>query len=100
MNEQAKLERACVWAATGDTYAERAIGEYWFVKIKYERLHKMIIKREAGKLDFTPNCSMEQWMAQAAAMGAYLYQLEIKAEIEGVDLDSFLFVATEGSAKA
>lgn len=68
-------------------YKERAKGEYLLVKDKYDKLHKMIIKREAGKLDFTPNCPMEQWKAQAAAMGAYLYQLEIKAAIEGVDLD-------------
>ena len=47
----------------------------------------MIIKREAGKLDFEPNCPMEQWKSQASAMGKYLYQLEIKAEIEGYSLD-------------
>lgn len=69
-----------------DDYKLRAKGEYLFVKDKYEKLHRMIIKREAGKLDFAPNCPMEQWKAQAAAMGQYLYQLEIKAEIEGVEL--------------
>ncbi len=69
-----------------EDYKERAKGEYWFVKDKYEKLHRMIIKREAGKLDFTPNCPFGQWEAQASAMGQYLYQLEIKAEIEGVDL--------------
>lgn len=68
-------------------YKERSKGEYLFVKDKYNKLHKMIIKREAGKLDFKPNCSMEQWKAQASAMDMYLYQLEIKAEVEGVDLD-------------
>lgn len=68
-----------------DDYKDRAKGEYLFVKDKYEKLHRMIIKREAGKLDFTPNCPMEQWKAQAAAMGAYLYQLEIKAELEGIE---------------
>lgn len=69
-----------------DDYKERAKGEYYFVKDKYEKLHRMIIKREAGKLDFTPNCPMEQWKAQAAAMGQYLYQLEVKAELEDVEL--------------
>lgn len=69
-----------------DDYKERSKGEYWFVKDKYEKLHRMIIKREAGILDFEPNCPMEQWKAQASAMGQYLYQLEIKAAIEGVDL--------------
>lgn len=73
-------------------YKHRAIGEYWFVKDKYEKLHRMIIKREAGTLDFEPKCPMEQWKAQAAAMGAYLYQLEIKAEYEGIDLDDVFAV--------
>lgn len=69
-----------------DDYKDRAKGEYYFVKDKYEKLHRMIIRREAGKLDFKPNCPMEQWKAQAAAMGAYLYQLEVKAEMEGIEL--------------
>lgn len=69
-----------------DDYKDRAKGEYYFVKDKYEKLHRMIIRREAGKLDFKPNCPMEQWKEQAAAMGAYLYQLEVKAEMEGIEL--------------
>ena len=68
-------------------YKVRSIGEYWFVKTRYEKLHSMIVKREAGKLDFTPNCPMEQWKAQAEAMGQYLYQLEVKAAYEDVCLD-------------
>ena len=67
-------------------YRERAKGEYLFVKEKYDKLHMAIIKREAGMLDFKPNCPMEQWKSQAKAMGEYLYQLEVKAAIEGVDL--------------
>ena len=70
-----------------DDYRSRAIGEYYFVKDKYNKLHSMIIKREAGKLDFEPNCPIEQWKSQASAMGQYLYQLEIKAEIEGYSLN-------------
>ena len=69
-----------------DSYKERARGEYYFVKDKYDKLHAMIIKREAGKLDFDPNCPLEEWKAQAAAMRAYLFQLEVKAYMEGVDL--------------
>ena len=70
-----------------DDYKSRAIGEYYFVKDKYDKLHSAIIKREVGKLDFEPRCPMEQWKSQASAMGQYLYQLEIKAEIEGYSLD-------------
>lgn len=72
-------------------YKTRAIGEYWFVKDKYEKLHAMIVKQEAGKLGFEPNCPMEQWKAQARAMGEYLHQLEIKACIEHIDLDSLYY---------
>ena len=71
-------------------YSDRAAGEYWLVKDKYEALHRMIVKREAGTLDFEPNCPMEQWKAQAAVMGEYLHQLELKAEYEGCDLTEFL----------
>lgn len=70
-------------------YKERAKGEYLLVKDKYEKLHEMIVCREAGKLRFEPNCPMEQWKAQAAAMGQYLYQLEVKAKYEGVDLNDY-----------
>ena len=42
-----------------DDYKSRAIGEYYFVKDKYNKLHSMIIKREAGKLDFKPKCPVE-----------------------------------------
>jgi hypothetical protein len=76
-------------------YKSRAKGEYWFVKTKYEKLHRVIIKREAGTLGFEPICPMEQWKAQAAAMGAYLYQLEIKAEYEGIDYDELDFAPGE-----
>lgn len=72
---------------SSENYAARAIGEYLLVKDKYEKLHRIIVKREAGKLDFSPKCTMEQWKAQAAAMGSYLYQLEVKAEMEGYGLD-------------
>ncbi|MDO4809964.1 MAG: hypothetical protein Q4A04_08405 [Eubacteriales bacterium] len=70
-----------------DDYKDRAKGEYFFVKDKYNKLHRMIVKREAGTITFKPNCPIEQWKAQAAAMGEYLHQLEIKAEIEGVELE-------------
>lgn len=74
-----------VWLLSSGSYKDREKGEYWLVKTKYEKLHRMIIKREAGKLDFRPTCPMEQWKAQASAMGKYLYQLEVKAEYEGID---------------
>lgn len=68
-------------------YKDRFLAEYVQTKIRYEKLHKMIVKYEAGKLDFTPSCSLELLKKQASAMGNYLYILEMRAEIEGVDLE-------------
>ncbi len=67
-------------------YKERFKAEYYQLKERYEKLHKMIIKYEAGTLDFTPNCSIELLKAQKGHMGMYLYFLEVRAEIEKVDL--------------
>ena len=69
-----------------DTWQERFRQEYAYVKRNYEGLHRMIVKYEAGTLDFKPNCSLELLKKQAAAMGSYLYVLEMRSEIEGVEL--------------
>lgn len=72
--------------AMDEKWKERMAEEYRFVKDKYDKLHKICIKAEAGTLDFTPNCSLDLLMEQKAAMGHYLHCLELRAEIEGVNL--------------
>ena len=67
-------------------YKDRFAAEYWQTKIRYDKLHKMCTKYEAGTLDFTPTCSLELLKEQKAAMGKYLYCLEVRAEIEGIKL--------------
>lgn len=67
-------------------YKERFKAEYHQTKIRYAKLHNMVVKYEAGTLNFTPNCSLELLKRQAAAMGNYLYCLEMRAEIEGIEL--------------
>lgn len=69
-----------------DDYKERFKAEYWQTKIRYEKLHKMIIKYEAGTLDFEPTCPKELLQQQASAMGAYLYNLEVRAQLEKIEL--------------
>lgn len=69
-----------------DDYVERFKAEYYQTKIRYEKLHKMIIKYEAGTLDFDPTCSIEILKHQKSYMGQYLYCLEVRAEIEGIKL--------------
>lgn len=68
-------------------YKERFRAEYWQTEVRYRKLHNMVIKYEAGTLDFTLTCSIELLKKQKAAMGQYLYWLEVRAEIEGIDLD-------------
>lgn len=69
-----------------EDWKERLRAEYHQVKERYEKLHKMIVKYDAGTLDFTPNCSLDLLNWQQRVMGEYLYVLEIRAEIEKIDL--------------
>lgn len=68
-------------------YKNRFVAEYYQTKIRYNKLHNMIVKCEAGTLDFTPNCPIDVLKAQANAMGQYLYQLEVRAQIEKINLE-------------
>jgi hypothetical protein len=68
------------------TWQKRMQKEYRELKERYEKLHKMVTKYEAGTLGFTPNCSLELLCQQKRHMGEYLHDLEIRAEIEGVEL--------------
>lgn len=67
-------------------YKDRMKSEYAELKERYTKLHKMIVRHEAGTLDFTPDCPIELLKKQKSAMGEYLYCLEIRAEIEKVEL--------------
>lgn len=67
-------------------YKERFRAEYYQTKIRYEKLHKMTVKYEAGTLNFTPTCSPELLKKQKSFMGQYLNCLEVRAEIEGIEL--------------
>lgn len=70
-----------------DTWQERMKREYRETKERYEKLHRMVTKYEAGTLNFTPKCSIELLKQQKRHMGEYLHDLEIRAEIEGVNLN-------------
>lgn len=67
-------------------WKERVQLEYKQLKERYDKLHNMIVKYEAGALEFTPNCPIDLLKEQAAAMGKYLYVLEVRAQIEDIDL--------------
>ena len=80
------LDDTCKMMSSAN-YKERFIAEYKQTKIRYEKLHKMIVKYEAGTLDFTPTCPIELLKEQASYMGKYLYILEVRAQLEGVNLN-------------
>lgn len=67
-------------------YRERFRAEYHQLKIRYEKLHNLLVKADAGKLDFTPTCPIALLKDQKASMGKYLYTLEVRALIEGIEL--------------
>lgn len=67
-------------------YKDRFKGEYWQTKIRYDKLHKMVVKYEANTLDFTPTTPLDILKKQLSYMGMYLYTLEIRAQLEGVEL--------------
>ena len=69
-----------------EDFKDRFKAEYCQTKIRYEKLHTMIVKYEAGTLNFEPKCSIELLKEQSAAMGKYLYMLEVRAQIENIKL--------------
>lgn len=67
-------------------YKDRFIGEYWQTRIRYDKLHDMTVKYEAGKLNFTPSCPLDLLKEQKKYMGMYLNKLEVRAILEEIDL--------------
>lgn len=69
-----------------ENYKDRFKAEYYQTKVRYDKLHKVLIKYEAGTLDFELSCPKEILEKQACFMGNYLKTLEIRAEIEKIEL--------------
>jgi hypothetical protein len=80
-------------------YKERFVAEYWQTKIRYEKLKTFNTKIEAakrtnynleGKRVEEPkhDCPDDLLREQQHIMGEYLHILEVRAVIEGVDLNS------------
>lgn len=69
-----------------NNYKQRFINEYVELKDKYIKLHKMLVKYDAGKLEFTTTCPIDLLRKQKSLMGQYLNVLEIRAVIEDVEL--------------
>ena len=80
MNEENKNELSI----SEPEWQARFRGEYKKLKERYNKLHRMIVKYDAGTLDFKPTCPIDLLRRQKATMGEYLNILEIRAEIENI----------------
>lgn len=67
-------------------YKERFKAEYCQAKIRHDKLRNMLVKNEAGTLGFEPSCPITVLDDQLYYMNEYLKRLEIRAEIEGIEL--------------
>lgn len=70
-----------------NNYKDRFITEYKELKSRLDKLHKMIIKYKTETLDFEPDCPIEVLEDQEYYMSEYLKVLEIRAEIEKINLE-------------
>lgn len=71
-----------------EDWKNRCIDEYNQLVDRIEKLHKMIVKYEAGTIEFKPNCSLDLLKEQESTMRKYLYILEIRGQIEKIDFES------------
>lgn len=69
-----------------EAYKERMAEEYRELEERIKKLDAIIDRYYDGTLDFTLNCPIEILRAQRTAMGKYMDVLDIRAEIEGVEL--------------
>ena len=68
-------------------YKERFKAEYYQLLIRYHKLVEMVSKWDNGKLNFIPTCPRSTYDLQIDGMKKYLTVLQMRAKIEGIDLD-------------
>ena len=68
-------------------YKERFKAEYYQIAIRYEKLLAMCEKWDRGTLDFVPTCPRATYNFQLRAMKDYKGILEIRAKLEGIELN-------------
>lgn len=96
-NDIKNMHKHAAILALSDDYKERFQAEYLQLKLRADSLKKMLNKWEAyynsnqdmdfGKwMGFMPSCSKVLLERQLRCMNNYLEVLEIRAEIEGIEL--------------
>lgn len=83
--EMKDLKETATMMASAD-YKERFKAEYFQLKTRYDKLRAMVEKWDNGTLEFTPTSSRAIYDFQLRAMKDYLGTLQIRAELEGVDI--------------
>ena len=77
-------------------YKARFGAEYWQVRIRAEKLEKMLKDWEDGKLKFTPTCPKNTYYLQLKVMKEYIAILDLRALAEGIDVFEYLYSTKEG----
>lgn len=71
---------------SSDDYEERFVAEYYQTRIRYNRLRHALIKDKARTLEYEFDCPKKLLKKQLKDMKHYLEDLEVRAEIEDIDL--------------
>lgn len=69
-------------------YKERFKAEYYQLKIRFVGLMNMCGKWDRNKLTFDPTCPRSTYNLQLKAMRDYMAILEMRAVMEGIELDT------------
>lgn len=69
-----------------EDYKERFKAEVHQLDIRIDKLSGMLSAWEAGELHFHPKCSYVLLETQLNSMKVYRHLLQMRAEIEGIDL--------------
>ena len=69
-----------------EDYKKRMVEEYQELWPRVVKLENILNRYGKGELDFEPTCPIDLLVAQYHAMSTYLNILNVRAEIEDVDL--------------
>ena len=72
---------------TSENYKDRFKAEYIQLKNRYDGLKRMTDNWDNGTLSFIPTCPRATYNFQLRAMKDYLDILEVRAKIEGINLE-------------
>lgn len=94
--KNSELASTCAMMVSSD-YKERFKAEYIQLANRYKGLRRMIDRWDANQLDFTPTCSRQLYNEQIKAMFLYIDVLNIRAEVECINLGEYKIETNLGS---